>query len=131
KGKTGSAAQVAYSSRLATPLEMFTCPSRRISQAWPVDEVSIHVRSPLPMGEVTSVARSDYAINAGASHLFSFPGPNTLAEGDSPSFWKSAPTAKTFSGISHLRRGVAIRTIVDGTSNTYLTGEKQIDEAHY
>jgi prepilin-type processing-associated H-X9-DG protein len=38
---------------------------------------------------------------------------------------------KGFSGISHLRKGVAIRTIVDGTSNTYLTGEKQIDEAHY
>ena len=131
RGETGAAAHLAYSQRLETPVAMFTCPSRRTSRAWPIDDNLAYVRNPLPYGEAEVVARSDYAINGGASHIFSFSGPSTFAEGESPNFWRSAPTVAKFTGISHLRRGVAIRTIVDGTSRTYLVGEKQIEPLHY
>lgn len=131
RGLTGEAANRAYTQRLETPLELFACPSRRASVPWEIDSAAPHLGTPLPCGNATRLARSDYAINAGSSHLLSFSGPDSLAQGDQAAFWAAAPNAKGFTGISHLRRAVPIRRIMDGTSNTYLVGEKQIDSQYY
>ena len=77
------------------------------------------------------VARSDYAINGGASNIFSFSGPASIAEGDSNEFWENSPAPVGFSGISHLRIGASLRSISDGASKTYLVGEKYVNSESY
>jgi len=114
----------AFTQRLETSLPMLTCPSRRQAGLWPI--VSPHVSTPKPFGLPKFVPRADYAINAGASHILSFPGPESLAEGDEVPFWKDATYVGDFTGISHLRIGISPRAIEDGLSHTYLLGEKYL-----
>ncbi len=120
----GVDAQKTYSKRLETSLPMFNCPSRRQVDSWPI--VSPHVSASKPYGTPKFVGRGDYAINAGASHILSFAGPASLKEGDDFSFWQDATFVGDFTGISHLRIGMSLKSIEDGTSNTYLAGEKYL-----
>ena len=126
----------AYTRRLETPLSVFTCPSRRGVAVWPIaSPQSAYMATPKPSGAPRALARGDYAINAGASHILSFPGPGELDQGDDPNFWKSDGLSITdveeFTGISHLRLAAPLRTIVDGLSNTYLLGEKHLSIEEY
>jgi prepilin-type N-terminal cleavage/methylation domain-containing protein len=122
-------ADAAYARRLTTPLPIFTCPTRRACSIWPA--VEGYVRAPKPYGQVSRVARSDYAINGGSSRVLSWPGPASLAEGDRQSYWKHVTYANGFSGISHLHVGISLAAVDDGTSKTYLVGEKSLDPLHY
>ena len=133
KGAQGDETKRAYSRRLATPIPLLVCPSRRSATTWPVS--ASYATNAKPFGSPLAVARADYVINAGASHVTSFPGPFSLEQGDDPAFWKSNGTAVTdvddFTGISHIRIGVSQNNVEDGTSNTYLTGEKYLSSEHY
>jgi hypothetical protein len=128
---TGVFADKLYSARLMTPLELLTCPTRRRSSPWPISSSYPYMRNPRPFGAVDRVARSDYAINSGTSHVFRLGGPSSLVEGDSDGFWLNRPQANGFSGISHLRIATTIDGIIDGTSRTYLVGEKHVEAAFY
>ena len=130
-GGSTTNAEREYSQRIATPICLLVCPSRRACQAWAVADKYEYVRTPRPMGHADRVARADYAINGGASHAFSLSGPKTLAEGDEADFWRDRPNANKMSGISHLRRGAALASIRDGSSMTYLIGEKYVPREHY
>jgi len=123
-------AEQLYSQRLSTPVRFFTCPTRRPSSTWMVSSNHAYLSRPKPAGNVSEVARGDYAINAGASHVSSFPGPVDFEQGDHPptDFW---PNSRLSSGISHLRFGVEARRIEDGLSQTYLVGEKFLNPDHY
>lgn len=133
----GSSSTQASSARLRTPIELFTCPTRRQSKPWPISPKFSYMRHPKPAGDVDAVARGDYAINGGATLAFSFSGPPSLADGASPTFvWPDlqGPPGKpqfSFSGISHIRTGIRLRQIEDGTSSTYLGGEKYLDPSQY
>ena len=129
--ESGAAAVKSYSQRMQTPVSLFVCPTRRPCTTWPVSDQFAYARTPRPFGEVTVVARGDYAINGGSSHVFSLRGPADLQQGDDEGYWKSGPSTRHFSGISHLRRAVSMRSIVDGTSKTYLAGEKFLEPGHY
>ena len=59
-----------------------------------------------------TVAYSDYAINSGPTHV------------RTP--WDASPD-----GVSHSRSMVRIASIHDGTSNTYLVGEKYLNSDSY
>jgi hypothetical protein len=126
---TGADADNAYSTRVMTPLDIFVCPSRRVSDTWTA--AASYIRNPKPFGHVLRVARSDYAINGGSSHVLSFGGPDSLAIGDSAKFWRDSPDVRDFSGVSHLRIGIGLASVDDGTSKTYLAGEKSLDPLHY
>lgn len=128
---TGDVASIAYSKRLETPISLFVCPSRRACSAWPIADNYPFAKSPRPFGQVTSVARSDYAINAGTAHVFGIGGPANFTQGDDPKYWATGPSTPKFSGISHLRRGTKLKSILDGTGKTYLVGEKQIPVESY
>lgn len=130
-GATGSVANGQYSLRLQTPIGLFVCPTRRLCRAWPIDDAYAQAKSPRPFGSVTAVARSDYAINAGTAHVFGIGGPADLAQGDDPNYWRTGPTTPNFSGISHLRRGATLKSMVDGASKTYLAGEKRVPIENY
>jgi prepilin-type N-terminal cleavage/methylation domain-containing protein/prepilin-type processing-associated H-X9-DG protein len=129
---TGVSATNLYSQRMQTPINLFVCPSRRGCAAWPIGATFTWVRTPKPFGNVATVARADYAINAGTSIVLTYPGPIDLAQGNDSSFWdKQAPSARGFNGISHLRTSATMKSITDGTSNTYLLGEKYLEPANY
>jgi prepilin-type N-terminal cleavage/methylation domain-containing protein len=126
-----------YSHRMMTPLPIFTCPTRRVCSVWPISPLFPYVGQPKPAGQPQAVARGDYAINAGATLAFNFPGPVDFAAGDAPNYsWPpmvglAGKTKFDFSGVSHLHIGAELRQITDGASNSYLVGEKYLDPAHY
>jgi len=128
-GLAGAAADEAYSQRLTTPLQLFVCPSRRGIWTWPA--LASYIRDPKPFGHVSRVARSDYAINGGSSHVLSHPGPDSLSIGDTSEYWRDTTYVRAFSGVSHLRIGVNLASAVDGTGKTYLVGDKSLDPLHY
>jgi prepilin-type processing-associated H-X9-DG protein len=89
-------------------------------------------------------ARTDYASNGGRAidprtgntvtenTLDGFgPGPPTLAAGDKPSFWTVDPYNKKWVGVIYQRSELRIADITNGTSNTYLGGEKYVNPTDY
>lgn len=120
-----------YTRMLETPLVTFNCPSRRAAVGSPA--VAPHVKAPRPAGAPRVVGRGDYAINAGASHIFSLDGPPSLEIGSMPSYWRSRTEVydDQFTGVCHLRYGARVTTIIDGVSNTYMIGEKYLAPEHY
>jgi type II secretory pathway pseudopilin PulG len=128
---TGADATQLYSTRLQTPISLFVCPSRRACALWAISDVNAYARTPRPFGIVSAAPRSDYAINAGTAHVIGIGGPNDTKQGDDISYWRSGPSTPHFSGISHLRRSAALKSIEDGTSKTYLVGEKHVPFKNY
>ena len=75
------------------------------------------------------VAKTDYAVNEGDFITNTKQSPNTLAEGDSPSFaWENTADA---TGMSFLRSSVMPRDVQDGSSQTYFAGEKSVSKQDY
>ncbi len=110
---------------LGTSISILNCPSRRTSQVWKVGTRSYQT-APRPVGSPNSVAKTDYAINSGTSHAFRRLGPSNLAEGYTGTYWDSITDNHDFTGISHLHRSVSLKKITDGTSKTFLVGEKYL-----
>lgn len=145
-GLTGTAKRDAHRDRLASPLSMINCPSRRSAalleygSGW---SVTPFANATFP----TKVARSDYAANGGSFfqtacnpappyYVSAAPncgaGPINLAEGD------SANASKTFDERASLTQGMFIlgtpvRLVMatDGLSNTMLIGEKRVRAKGY
>ncbi len=131
RGASGAAQSEAYSQRLATPLALFNCASRRGSAPLPAGMTQPHQKSPRPTGQVAVVARGDYAINSGATHAFPLQGPLTEALGDDPGYWRTVTDNTLHTGISHLRRSASLPKVLDGMSHTLLAGEKFLAPLHY
>lgn len=110
------------------PIQLFYCPSRRRAQAYPVKLWTgknwTHDGGPL--------ARNDYAANVGSSStiagLVGGYSPNTYLDADTFPSW---PDPKLYNGISFIRSEVALRQVADGTSKTYMAGEKALNVDAY
>jgi len=131
---------------VATAVSIFYCPSRRAAQPYPVPDFGRQIRNfdPPPFA-----GRSDYAGNIGdIPSLSADKGPASLADYDTHGWSNSGPTfvvsanniAKSLSrgpcstghtGVVFQRSTIAFRQITDGTSKTYLFGEKNIQHDHY
>jgi prepilin-type processing-associated H-X9-DG protein len=79
---------------------------------------------------LTQLIKSDYAANCGDQPDDElFPGPGTLAEGDNPSYnW---PDASEYTGVMFQRSTISLVTIPNGTSNTFMLGEKYLNPTDY
>lgn len=136
KGAMGAERKEASARRLATPLAMMHCPSRRTASPLPTvvklpDPMSqyIHRQNPRETETVTVVARSDYAANGGDLSSSFDAGPDLLEDGRNGIYkW---PTNKIYNGICFLRSEVSLADVVDGASNTYLVGEKYVKQSCY
>ncbi len=117
-----------------TPISTFICPSRRESTTFPN---GLH-RSYYNVEYLDLMVRADYAANAGDTGLHGNPGPGSLAAGDDihcPSFdhrgyWGANPPV-LMTGIMYLCSEVKMQDITDGTSKTYLAGEKYVCPDYY
>jgi prepilin-type N-terminal cleavage/methylation domain-containing protein len=92
---------------VTVPVPIYNCPSRRPAIAYPL--VAPEKTTFGPFG-----ARTDYAMNGGSGSQVSDYTIKFIAE-----------------GVWILGRRTAIKNIVDGTSKTYLVGEKAMDTLRY
>ena len=151
KGLGGSAKANALAQQMNSPVAGLLCPSRRSEiGAYPFPPASTYTVYNVTGAGGTlpqTVARSDYSANCGdvdtvayqldGATLNSIYG-NELNSGSGSGNDRLAPTtfpapanfdwptnlANTFSGVSFQRSSVRIKDITDGTSNTYMVGEK-------
>jgi prepilin-type N-terminal cleavage/methylation domain-containing protein len=128
RGMTGDARLDANAQRLKTPISVFTCPTRRMSRAWPIAGPSPHIRNPHDASTVDEVARACYAINAGSvMEENPPPGPNSIEEAETFA-WQDT---NIFNGVSYQRSRVRPRHLIDGKSSTLLVAEKYLFQDDY
>jgi prepilin-type N-terminal cleavage/methylation domain-containing protein len=145
-----------FTLREATPLSVLNCPTRRKVATQP--NYDYPGTTPMfNMGPVQQWTRSDYAVNTGDHELidgeigysYIYDGtwgaiPSDYASADlllvnpyngtassKPSGTNYWPTMYFVTGVSFLRSQLRSSQITDGTSTTYLVGEKYLDPDHY
>jgi prepilin-type N-terminal cleavage/methylation domain-containing protein/prepilin-type processing-associated H-X9-DG protein len=152
-GKDGDPAVASRDQRLAardlvmSPLVIINCPSRRSSKAYPMGTNAGGANGLFNAITPDVAGRTDYAMNSG--HVYNeWPetipgqGPKSYAEADQ---WAAArswgtdtflrfpkpngPNALT--GISYERSEIGMKRVTDGTTKTYMIGERYIPVANY
>jgi len=140
----------------ATPVAAFNCPSRRPAKTLPF--VAGATWNPINSGPITMVARGDYAANTGDTDTntstWQTKGQGTpddpnddeyLDKGDAkigdwvfpdystgdPNHGSPWPDLKMQSGINILGVDIKLKYITDGTSKTYMVGEKSLNPDLY
>lgn len=107
----------------AIPVALYHCPSRRNTQAYPCANARIP-----NLGNITECNKTDYAANAGDTlHQDCNAGPMKLLRG----FDKSKYADTDHTGIVFRMSEIRIKDVTDGTSKTYMIGEKMLSTAHY
>ena len=113
--------------RIGSVVPSYNCPSRRTGGPFP------NVFGYTYGGTTNTVplmARTDYAANAGDQNSDEAGGgPATLAQGDNPGYpW---PSMANVTGVCFLRSMIRFAEIQNGTSNTYMVGEKYLNPDNY
>ena len=131
---------------LSSPINIINCPSVRQARPYPAENSNAasdlyNSRSPRIAREGIGCGRSDYAANAGDLYLEFGPGPPNYSA--APTYaWISDgrlsaapftgfPIRELLSGICFERSQIKIGQITDGTSKTYMVGEKFITVENY
>ena len=109
-GQSAEAKRALWTKQVTMPISVAFCPSRRQPGAWSLTYSPVFVNIDTP----PLVARNDYAINCGDSVA-------------SP----SSPDPSTQTGVSFYCSEIQMAQLRDGTSNTYMAGEKLVDPDHY
>ncbi len=146
-GKTGDpvAWQAASEKLHQTPVGTFICPSRRPVKVYRSEWVDLSEQKwIIAIAHGPGVAKSDYAANSGVSRYFDgfeYWTPQNYAALSRGSAWnrrvtnQCSPGDKDYnycqSGIMYYRSEVKVPMILDGTSKTYLVGEKWMDPDQY
>jgi prepilin-type N-terminal cleavage/methylation domain-containing protein len=148
-GQSPGAKMAAAAKVFATPLSQLNCPSRRPAATYPCSG-SFTVYN---AGSTPQVAKTDYAASVGGSqnrtdHVIYYEGPqrgtDTLAPVPNGSLnpWANHGGGNGYipgriqmqemrSGVSYLLSEVKVADISDGTSKTYLIGEKYLNPDSY
>ena len=115
--------------RLATPVKLYNCPSRRNGGPFKSNNFNYHgIFTTVAGNDIfpEKIARTDYAANAGSQ--------NANERGGGPACLtcsQSWASANTYNGVVHERSEVSFPTITNGNSNTYLIGEKYLNPDLY
>jgi prepilin-type N-terminal cleavage/methylation domain-containing protein len=112
---------------ISTPLSLYNCPTRRTGGPF---AGGVHSYNNFGGVNAPQMARTDYAANSGDNAGDeNNGGPTNLADGDTN--WKWASYATTWTGVVFVGSEVHFSDIINGTSNTYLIGEKYLDPDNY
>ncbi len=115
--------------RMQTPLGMLICPSRRQAINYTVtpNPGAFYVAKPILCDTLDVGARTDYAANFGEVFASFDSGPTSVKQGDTFAF----PSPSTCSGIVFVRTLFTFADVTDGTSNTFMIGEKYLEPENY
>ncbi|HEV3417068.1 MAG TPA: DUF1559 domain-containing protein [Pirellulales bacterium] len=134
-GINGAAKATAVAKAAATPLVMFTCPSRRSLAARPYTDSGYKIgdlsgnTSNITTASLPLTGKTDYGANGGDNYpIAAFAGPPSLSQGDSAGY-TSWPAAT--SGVCYCRSTIKMAHITDGASVTLLVGEKYLNSDEY
>jgi type II secretory pathway pseudopilin PulG len=107
------------------PLSLFVCPSRRPALPYPF----VHQDGFFNIDRPDYLAPSDYAANVGDQKPGLYgTGPQSLSLGDSAGYiWQNS----VHTGVVFRRSEIRSGEVADGTSATYLVGEKFLAVNHY
>ena len=139
RGLTGTARNQATKQRVESPFEGMTCPSRRVANVYDYENSGGVFVYCAPFEQCS---KTDYAANAGDEilpELLNYPtNPTSYADGAnydwtayehsvfSPYRGETEPTGVVFG-----RSEISFRNVEDGTSNTYMVGEKYMSTDNY
>ena len=127
-----------------SPLTIINCPSRRATQAFRMTTNQGGTSGLFNSLTPDVAGRTDYAMNAG--HVYNEWPDNTAGQGPTSyveaAQWTANGTwgserfkrfngANALTGISYERSEVGLKSITDGTTKTYMIGERYIPTAHY
>lgn len=148
KAETGRGRTANLEQLHQTPAALFYCPTRRPAEATPGDWVSCYNASTVP--RLPLFAKSDYAANGGDGTISSgdppLAVPSSYSQVDSGFAWtntsvcapgisnrdpRAADARNCISGVMFQRSEIAVRQITDGTTSTYLAGEKFLRPESY
>ena len=115
---------------LETPLTFFYCPSRRAPTTYPGTSGGYNTNSPTVSGKI------DYASNWGngpgnGTGADSSTKPKSYADAKSMDDTNSWQTYSGTNGIMFFHSAVTVGEVRDGTTNTYLVGEKYLNPTNY
>ncbi|MGD0516777.1 MAG: DUF1559 domain-containing protein [Thermoguttaceae bacterium] len=116
---------------LAQPMSVFNCPSRRdapLNKVNPTYDTIVNAETASSLG--LSWYHGDYKVNAGATFYAWGGGPGSWSEAQAGGGFTATVQANS-SGISYQRSKVTFKDVVDGTSHTYLAGEKFMNPDSY
>ena len=116
---------------LQTVVSSVYCPSRRPAILYPCVTATWFCNADLP-GNVNATAwpNEDYAANKGTLYLIWY-GPQSVQDGVQGNGFNDPTDMKDADGVCFQRSQVKIADITDGTSNTYLVGEKYLNPDSY
>ena len=114
-GPLGPPKRANIKAMLQTPVRIMNCPSRRKAELFPTPYDSINADPTTNQ----NVAKTDYSANCGDFNRNEIDGGPTT---NPPSAPPNTPTEET--GISYRCSRIRIAEVTDGTSNTFMVGEK-------
>jgi prepilin-type N-terminal cleavage/methylation domain-containing protein len=117
---------------VTNPLAIVTCPSRRGLGPFPkpIDGTFIAYNASRNPASSNLAGRTDYAINCGDINNNEIgSGPKSLTQAETFN-WRE-PLANRLTGVCFQRSTISFARITDGSSNTYLIGEKYLSTRHY
>jgi prepilin-type N-terminal cleavage/methylation domain-containing protein/prepilin-type processing-associated H-X9-DG protein len=131
--------------RMSLSLASLYCPSRRQAIAYPLTAGGAAGASIINAGRPATVGRCDYAANGGdvytspaSSGTWSEAGPSNLGAGGVGTAAQAAAAKPLFNNVGKSATGIVytgslvkMADITDGTSNTYLVGEKYMNLDNY
>ena len=133
----GSSERLAAATQMIqTPLTVMNCPTRRQAIAYPMGYWQPYGGATYAYSNMINTEPvNDYACNGGETWVQLIPGgpgPSSLADGDSPTMRASFQNvAANANGVIFAGSEVSMAQVSDGTSNTYLIGEKYVAPDHY
>ena len=119
--------KVAATKVTQTPLVMLNCPSRRPCRIYLHRPSTVVSNTPKNANIAYEVAKADYTINSGSVVAGIQKGPGSY-DAAADYNW---PDTRKLNGISFVRSEIKAIEVTDGTSNTYLIGEKYINFDNY